>query len=113
MATSSYKGLGANDFDEYNGNTQAAALKAIKSSVVALPQDLAFHRSLDARYAASVDMCSDRVLGLINKMLGLATSVDAAKSKAKLESQEDLVDRFKAVAVDAMDRMLERTVSNH
>ncbi|EIN12508.1 hypothetical protein PUNSTDRAFT_97267 [Punctularia strigosozonata HHB-11173 SS5] len=114
-SSSTARKLASDTFEDYNNGAQTAALKAIKSSMAALPQDVGFHRSVDAGYADAIDVCSGRVLGLINKMLALATSADpsgARKGKARAESGEDLVDRFQAVAVDAMDQLLERADMN-
>jgi exosome complex exonuclease RRP6 len=106
-------------FDAFNAKLQASALSAVKASVAALPADVAFHRAVDAEYAAGLDACAARVLALANRLVGLAATADEAGSKVSgkrkgkgrmLEDRDDVVDRFGSVVVDAMDQMLERAV---
>ena len=101
-------------FDEYNARVQSAALKTTKDAA-GLPSDLAFHRSVDKDFARELDLCSERVLSIMNKLLALSwtgESSDALKEKfrAKMEDQDDLVDRFEFSVIEAMDQLLERAV---
>lgn len=107
------KGIPSQHFDEYTTQLQGAALNSTRHAV-GLPRDLAFHRSIDPELAKDLDVFSSRVLSITNKLLHLATTADAAnrgKGKGKLESQDDVVDSFHSLVVDAMDQMLERAVS--
>ena len=71
---------------------------------------------MDASLSKDLDGFSTRLLLLANRLLSLASTVDATasskdKGKAKLESHDDVVDNFHSVVVDSMDQLLERTVS--
>lgn len=116
MASSSKAQLSPDAFDEYNTALQAAALKAVKSSVANVPTDLSFHRTVNPGYAKDLDACSARVLSITNKLLSLVATANVTpaargKGKARLENQDDVVDNFHSLVVDAMDQMLERAVS--
>ncbi|ETW81983.1 hypothetical protein HETIRDRAFT_318347 [Heterobasidion irregulare TC 32-1] len=98
-------------FNGYNERLQAAALKATKNAA-GLPSDLAFHRSIDRRIATELDACSGRLSFIANRLLALASKTDdvqslKGKGKAKLEDQDDYVDRFESIIVEAMDQLLE------
>jgi exosome complex exonuclease RRP6 len=102
-------------FDGFNSQLQAKTLKATRSAL-ALPMDVAFHRSMDTSFSKDLDVFSSRVLSLTNKLLALVANADPTQSartkgKAKLENQDDVVDNFHSVVVDSMDQLLERTVS--
>ncbi|RDX45737.1 hypothetical protein OH76DRAFT_1407731 [Lentinus brumalis] len=110
MASSS--SLSSASFDDYNAQLQGSALKATRAAV-SLPADIPFHRSVHPDFAKEVDRCSARVLSLTNKLLHLSSTVNAsasarAKGKARLEAQDDVVDNFHSLVVDAMDTLLER-----
>ncbi|KAH9829634.1 uncharacterized protein C8Q71DRAFT_717962 [Rhodofomes roseus] len=99
-------------FNDYNTALQTAALKATKHAAQ-LPADIPFHRSVDRAFAKDIDTASARVLALANRLLALAATTDSSaaakrKGKARLESEEDVVDNFHAVVVDSMDQLLER-----
>lgn len=116
MASSSKPQLLPESFEAYNEALQTAALKAIKSSVVAFPADVAFHRSVHPEYGKDLDSCSSRILSITNKLLALSASANASQSgrgkgKGRLVDQEDVVDNFRSLVVDAVDQMLERAVS--
>jgi exosome complex exonuclease RRP6 len=79
------------------------------------PPDIAFHRSIDSTLAEDLDVFSDHVLSVTNRVLGLITTVDHShierrKGKGRLESQDDVVDNFYSLIVDATDLLLEKTV---
>ncbi|KAH9939788.1 ribonuclease H-like domain-containing protein [Epithele typhae] len=107
MASSST--IASSSFDDYNSQLQAAALKATRAAV-SFPTDVPFHRSIHPEFAKEVDACSSRVLSLANQLIALsATSSNArGKGKARLDSQDDVVDDFRSLVVDAMDLVLER-----
>ncbi|KAH7923828.1 hypothetical protein BV22DRAFT_557849 [Leucogyrophana mollusca] len=106
-------GIPSSSFDEYNSTLQGTALKATRHAV-SLPTDLAFHRSMDSDLAQELDAFSSRVLSLTNSLLALVSTSETAqnargKGRAKLESQDDVVDGFHSLVVDSMDQLLERT----
>ncbi|CDO75141.1 hypothetical protein BN946_scf184639.g3 [Trametes cinnabarina] len=99
-------------FDDYNAQLQGAALRATRAAL-GLPADIPFHRSVHPEFAQELDQCSERVLSIANKLLTLSSTASSAasargKGKARLESQDDVVDRFHSLVVDAMDQLLER-----
>ena len=106
----------AGNFDAFNSDLQENALKTTRNAL-ALPSDVAFHRSIDADFAKDLDDFSSRVLSLTNKLLSLVGTSDTiqsslmGKGKGKLENQDDVVDNFHSLVVDSMDQLLERTVS--
>ena len=107
--------IASGNFDDFNSQLQAKALKATRSAL-ALPTDVAFHRSMDSSFSKDLDDFSSGVLSLTNKLLVLVSTADPAqsaraKSKAKLENQDDVLDNFRSLVVDSMDQLLERTVS--
>ncbi len=114
-ASTSASSLSSATFDEYNKKLQQGALKATRHAAY-MPPDVSFHRSMDAGLSKDLDECSARLLLLTNRLLSLASTVDATtlsrdKGKAKLQAQYDVVDNFHPVVVDCMDQLLERTVS--
>lgn len=101
-------------FDAYHGRLQTCALNATRKAAV-LPLDVAFHRSMDSDLAEELDIFSERVLSATNRVLSLIATVDQShvgksKGKAKVENQDDVVDNFYSLIVDAADILLERTV---
>lgn len=109
--------LSSSSFNEYNTQLQGAALKATRAAV-SLPADIPFHRSVHPNFAKEADQCSGRVLALTNKLLQLSSTVNAftsarGKGKARLEAEDDVVDNFHSVVVDAMDQLLERAVCDY
>ena len=112
MAGSSTDSPSLANFDEYNIQLQESAVKATRDGAM-LPNDLGFYRSMDRGLAKEVDTCSSRVLSLANRLLDLVSTGDTnvSKSKGKLE-HDDVIDNFRSSVVDAMDRLLERAVSN-
>lgn len=99
-------------FDVYNTDLQATALKATRNAAF-LPADLAFYRSLDRGIAKDLDASSARVLGLANRLLDLVSTADNSKSKAKGKGRlehDDVTDNFRSAVVDSMDQLLERAV---
>lgn len=114
-SSSNSSGLTKDAFNDYNAGLQAAALKATKHSA-GLPSDVAFYKSINKDFSNNLDACSDKALSLVNRLLFLASTADSTKSakgkgKARLEDQDDLVDRFESIIVESMDQLLERAVS--
>ncbi|TDL23207.1 hypothetical protein BD410DRAFT_173443 [Rickenella mellea] len=108
-STSKSASISASDFDSHYADIQGAAFNATKLAA-ALPQDMSFHRSLDKDFAQHVDATSDRVLKLTNRLLALAstTRTSQAHGKSKLEDQDDVVDNFSSMVIDAVDHLYER-----
>jgi exosome complex exonuclease RRP6 len=106
--------LSSTSFPAFNSSVQAAALSATRSAA-GLPTDISFHRSIDPELAEDLDAFSSQVLSLTNNLLALVATADPSQSsrrqgKAKLQSQDDVVDDFHSLVVDSMDQLLERTV---
>ncbi|KAG5335992.1 hypothetical protein C0989_012393 [Termitomyces sp. Mn162] len=84
-------------FNDFNSRLQINALKTTKTGL-ALPNDVAFYRSMDSEFAKELDNFSSRVLSLANKVITFVATADTtssrAKVKAKLENQDDIVDSF-------------------
>ncbi|KAJ3510409.1 hypothetical protein NLJ89_g4693 [Agrocybe chaxingu] len=112
MEEGSSTGVNSTSFDAYNGRLQTAALTATRKAAT-LPVDIVFHRSMDQSLAQDLDSLSKRVLSITNRLLGLASPVDQTQSKgkgkAKLESEDDVVDNFHSAVVDTIDQLLEKT----
>jgi exosome complex exonuclease RRP6 len=108
--------LSSTNFNEYNTQLQGAALKATRNAL-AIPSDLAFHRSINPDLARDLDAFSARVLSLTNDILALVSTADSsqsawAKGKAKkLSHHEDVLDDFSSLVVDSVDQLFERVVS--
>lgn len=107
--------LASAGFNAFNTQLQATALTTTRKAV-ALPSDVAFHRSMDHGFAQDLDAFSERVLLVTNKLLSLVATADQsqgarAKGKGKLTSQDDVVDHFHSLVVDSMDLLLEKTAS--
>ncbi|KAJ7929003.1 hypothetical protein B0H13DRAFT_2652544 [Mycena leptocephala] len=105
--------LSSSSFPDFNSKVQAAALNATRSAA-GLPADIPFHRSIDPELAEDLDAFSSHVLSLANNILSLVATADSSQSsrrkgKAKLQSQDDVVDDFHSLIVDSMDQLLERT----
>jgi exosome complex exonuclease RRP6 len=113
---SSQTPLSKSEFDGYYAQLQNAALKATKHAA-GLPTDLAFHRSVDSDLAKDLETCSKRVVSMTNLLLDLASTIGNSKGakekgKARLQDEDDFLDRFEGLIVEPMDRLLERAVRN-
>jgi PMC2NT (NUC016) domain len=111
---SSQTPLTRTEFDGYYAQLQESALKTTKHAA-GLPSDLAFHRSVDSDLAKELEACSSRVVPMMNMLLGLASTIGSSKNgkgngRARLQDEDDFVDRFEALVVEPMDQLLERTV---
>ncbi|KAI0823218.1 hypothetical protein BC628DRAFT_1325541 [Trametes gibbosa] len=101
--------IASSHFNDYNTQLQGAALKATRAAL-GLPTDVPFHRSVHPDFAQELDRCSTRVLSVATKLLHLASTAstsNSGKGKARLDSQDDVVDHFHSFVVDAMDQLLE------
>jgi PMC2NT (NUC016) domain len=113
---SSQTPLSKSAFDGYYAQLQTAALKATKHAA-GLPTsaDLAFHRSVDSDLAKDLESCSKKVVSMSNVLLDLMSTIGNSKSakgkgKARLQDEDDFLDRFGALIVEPMDQLLERAV---
>ena len=107
--------ISSTNFDQFSTQLQSSALKATRNAL-AIPSDLAFHRSVDPEFASDLDALSSKVLALTNEILALVSTADGSKStrtkgKSKLKNQEDIVDNFSSLVVDSVDQLFERVVS--
>jgi exosome complex exonuclease RRP6 len=101
-------------FDAYHGRLQTCALNATRKAAV-FPLDVAFHRSMDSDLAEELDVFSERVLSVTNRSTQSNCNsgpkhIGRSKGKAKVEGQDDVVDNFYSLIVDATDLLLEKTV---
>ncbi|KDQ06967.1 hypothetical protein BOTBODRAFT_70681 [Botryobasidium botryosum FD-172 SS1] len=123
-------------FAAYQAHLQKSLIGLTKQAY-ALPDkdELAFQRTLDRKFGQGVDRCSERVLGLVNRLLVLAGGADGGsgedgwgvtgkgKGKGKagdrardegrerviLRDEEDVVDGFHGNIQDVVDQLLENT----
>jgi hypothetical protein len=95
--------------------------KALECFVAAddLPQDIAFHRSLDRQFRKDTERTSARLLKFANRLLAYAgthSPTSAAKGARRngeaqeLQDPEDIVDKYHSIIVDSMDSLLEHAV---
>ncbi|KAH9979682.1 ribonuclease H-like domain-containing protein [Russula compacta] len=110
--SSSQTHLTRSEFDGYYAQLQESALKTTKHAA-GLPADLAFHRSVDSDLAKDLETCSDKVVSIMNTLLGLASTIGGprgaqGRGKARLRDEDDFLDRFGALIVEPMDQLLER-----
>jgi exosome complex exonuclease RRP6 len=106
--------LTKSEFDGYYAQLQESALKTTKHAA-GLPSDLAFHRSVDSDIAKDLEACSSKVVSITNMLLDLASTIGSSKSakgkgKARLQDEDDFIDRFGSLVVEPMDQLLERAV---
>jgi exosome complex exonuclease RRP6 len=106
MATPSeiHLNIDTDTFTTYSDALQAAALTTTRLAATSLPADLSFHRSIDPALAGDVDIFSDRVLALVNKLVHIASG-----KPSRMREEEDVVDEFVRNIVDPMEGMLENT----
>jgi hypothetical protein len=84
-----------------------------------LPQDIAFHRSLDRQFRKDIEKTSARLLKFANRLIAYAgTHSPASAAKVirrngevlELQDEEDIADKYHSIIVDAMDSLLEHAV---
>lgn len=102
------------EFDGYYAQLQGSALKTTKHAA-GLPADLVFHRSVDPDLAKDLETCSNKAVSIINTLLDLASTIGGPKNahgkgKARLQDEDDFLDRFGTLIVEPMDQLLERAV---
>ncbi|KAG9315669.1 ribonuclease H-like domain-containing protein [Chiua virens] len=106
MATTSETPLtiDSDTFATYSDTLQAAAFTTTRLAATSLPADLSFHRSIDPALVRDIDVFSERVLGLVSKLIRVAGG-----NSSRIRDEEDVVDEFVRNIVDPMDGMLEST----
>ena len=108
----------SNDMDTFIETLQA---QAFECSIAAdsLPQDIAFHRSLDRQFRKDIEKTSARLLKFTNRLIAYAEThsptpvADGARRNSKereLQDADDIADKYHSIIVDAMDSLLERAV---
>ena len=96
-------------------------LQALECFIAAddLPQDVAFHRSLDRQFRKDIEKTSARLLKFANRLIAYAEThspTSAAKVNQRngkvleLQDEEDIKDKYHSIIVDAMDSLLEHAV---
>lgn len=97
------------------------ALEASTSAAAGFPDksDLAFHRTLDRKFAKGLDATGQRVIDLTDRLLQLAVEGSQEKTKAaggkvkprrKVTDEDDVVDSFQATVIEPIDALLEDAV---
>lgn len=107
-------------------NAISAALDRLTAHAAGLPDksDLSFHRTLDRKFAKSLDETSSRLLELTETLLSQLSTVTGSstqstalgsklkvKGRRKLADQEDLVEGYKRSIGGVVDGLLEDAVS--
>lgn len=97
-------------FSDYATSVQSAALTTTRLAATTLPPDIEFHRSIHVSFATELDSLSTRVLRITNRLVRLAGSVESSTlGRGTLDDEEDVLDGFKSLIVDQVDRLFERT----
>ena len=63
-----------------------------------------------------MDICSEKALSLTNRLLAWSSNESSSRSrqgkgKAKLDSEDDVIDKFGGIVLDVLDQLFERAVS--
>lgn len=95
------------DFSDLEQNIKSALVSTIRSANAAGNEDIAFHRSLDASVASSIDSQNARLMGLAERLLGSATANTEIVRPPRLKDLDSIEGNWKAV-VDVVDSLLER-----
>jgi len=107
-----------NDMDTLIETLQSQALECFIAADD-LPQDIAFHRSLDRQFRKDIEKTSVRLLKFTNRLIAYAdTHLPTSAAKVirrksevpELQDEEDLADKYHSIIVDAMDSLLEHVV---
>jgi len=107
-----------NDMDTLVEALQSQALECFIAADD-LPQDIAFHRSLDRQFRKDIEKTSARLLKFTNCLIAYAEThspTSAAKAIQRngkavaLHDEEDIADKYHSIIVDAMDSLLEHAV---
>lgn len=106
---------GCNAMDTFIETLQSQALECFIAAD-GLPQDIAFHRSLDREFRKDIEKTSARLLKFANRLIAHAethSSTDGARRNSKereLQDEDDIADKYHSIIVDAMDSLLEYAV---
>lgn len=107
-----------NDMDTLIETLQSQALECFIAADD-LPQDIAFHRSLDRQFRKDIEKTSARLLKFANRLIAYAETHSPASAANKiqrngdvleLQDAEDIADKYHSIIVDAMDSLLEHAV---
>ena len=108
----------SNDMNALIETLQSQALECFISADD-LPQDIAFHRSLDRQFRKDIEKTSARLLKFTNRLIAYAethSSTSVAKGARRngkvreLQDEEDMTDKYHSIIVDTMDSLLEHAV---
>ena len=108
----------SNDMNALIETLQSQALECFVAADD-LPQDIAFHRSLDRQFRKDIEKTSARLLKFANRLIAYAethppTSVAKRAQRNgeewELQDEVDIADKYHSVIVDAMDSLLEHAV---
>jgi hypothetical protein len=99
-------------FDDLHSSITAALLTTTRATNALCAEDLAFHRSLDARVAAALDAQQARILGLAERLLASASAAGGAGAGSGVKPlglrDVDAVEANWRAVVDVVDGQLER-----
>lgn len=107
-----------NDMDTLIETLQSQALECFIAADD-LPQDIAFHRSLDRQFRKDIEKTSARLLKFANRLIAYAETHSPTSAAEKiqrngdvleLQDAEDIADKYHSIIVDAMDSLLEHAV---
>ena len=96
----------ASDFTSYQDRVTSALVNATKTTAQISAEDLTFYRSFDPKLSSSLDQQGERLLGLSNSILKVATSGSDLKPPV-LEDEDSVEENWKGV-VDVVDELLEK-----
>lgn len=94
------------NFASYQERVTSALVHATKTTGQISAEDLSFHRSFDRNLSNSLDQQSQRLLGVSNSILKVATSGSDLRAPV-LENQDSVEENWKGV-VDVVDELLEK-----
>ncbi|KAG9023935.1 exosome nuclease subunit [Tulasnella sp. JGI-2019a] len=103
------------DFSAYQDLLKKTIISGAQHATRLPPRtDLVFQRTLDRQFGKDLDTCSERLLGLTNRMLRLfqgsgpsRSSTSSSKAKAKQLEEDDLTEGYHSTVVDIIDTLYE------
>ena len=107
-----------NNMDTMIETLQSQALECFIAAD-GLPQDIAFHRSLDRQFRKDIEKTSARLLNFANRLIAYTETLSSTSAAnvferngkvLELQDEEDLTDKYHSIIVDAMDSLLEQAV---
>ena len=103
-------------FDFWRVQYRAARFDPWSHKDCSRPFDIAFHRSIDNDYAKNVNICSEKALCLTNRLLAWTSNESSSRSrqgkgKARLDSEDDVIDKFGSIVLDVLGQLSERAVN--